>query len=116
MIFRKFLEGFASENKSLVKELFSRNLMACLMNQAAQEDRYLHLAAMKTLKCIEQTVEKIQELLLPILKELLGKFGAYNFDQRTNSKTIEKLSQWVVPANAELVLNLLREPVTTMTK
>jgi DNA polymerase phi len=114
MLFRKFLDSFGPEHKSLVKDLFTRNLMSCLMNQAAQEDRYLHLAATKTLKAIEQKVEKLPELLVPVLKELLGKHGAYNFDQRTKSKTVERLVQFSTPANAGTVLSMIREPVTSM--
>ncbi|RYP91250.1 hypothetical protein DL770_002642 [Monosporascus sp. CRB-9-2] len=116
MIFRKFLDGLRLGHQSLAKELFTRNFMICLMNQAAKEDRYLHLAAMKTLKSIEQCVEQSPELLLPVLQELLGKFGTYNFDQRTNSKTVEKLLQWVTPENAEAILKLLREPVVITKK
>ncbi|RYP70952.1 hypothetical protein DL769_004785 [Monosporascus sp. CRB-8-3] len=111
MIFRKFLDGLRLGHQSLVRELFARNFMTCLMNQAAKEDRYLHLAAVKTLKSIEQCVEQSPELLLPVLQELLGKFGTYNFDQRTNSKTVEKLLRWVTPENAETILKLLRGPV-----
>ncbi|KAI1639924.1 DNA polymerase phi-domain-containing protein [Biscogniauxia mediterranea] len=114
MIFQKFLHGFSSGERSLVKELFSRNLMKCLMNQASKEDRYLHRAALKSLQSIEKAVESSPELLIPILEELLGKLGAYDFDQRTNSKTVENLLQWATPTNAGKVLKLLRKPVTVM--
>lgn len=116
MIFRTFLDGLRSGQESLVQELFTRNLMTCLMNQAAKEDRYLHLAAVKTLKSIEQNVENSPRLLVPILKELLGKFGTYGFDQRTNSKTVEKLLQWTTSTNMQTVLKLIREPVVVMDK
>ncbi|KAI0456479.1 DNA polymerase phi-domain-containing protein [Xylaria acuta] len=114
MIFQKYLNGFASVDKSLVKELFTRNLMKCLINQAAKEDRYLHRAALKTLQSIEKAVEAHHELLIPILKELIGKLGLYDFDQRTASKTLESLLQWVTPANSKKVLKLLREPVLSL--
>ncbi|KAL7629651.1 DNA-directed DNA polymerase [Parahypoxylon ruwenzoriense] len=111
LIFQKFLEGLAAEHADLVRELFTRNLMKCLMNQAAKEDRYLHRAALKSLQSIEKAVQAAPEFLLPVLKELLGKHGAYDFDQRTNSKTIENLLQWATPANAWDVLKLLRDPI-----
>ncbi|KAI1302778.1 DNA polymerase phi-domain-containing protein [Xylaria venustula] len=114
MIFQKYIHGLASADKSLVKELFTRNLMKCLINQAAKEDRYLHRAALKTLQSIEKVVEAHPDLLLPVLKELIGKFGLYDFDQRTTSKTIESLLQWVTPANSKKVLKLLREPVSNL--
>ncbi|KAJ8130131.1 hypothetical protein O1611_g3500 [Lasiodiplodia mahajangana] len=114
MIFQKYLHGLVSVDKSLVKELFTRNLMKCLINQAAKEDRYLHRAALKTLQSIEKAVEAQPELLVPVLKELIGKFGLYDFDQRTASKTIEGLLHWVTPANSKKVLKLLREPVLNL--
>ncbi|KAI1780206.1 DNA polymerase phi-domain-containing protein [Hypoxylon cercidicola] len=114
MIFQKFLQAFTTENEKLVKELFTRNLMKCLINQAAKEDRYLHRAALKSLQSIEKVVQTSPELLLPVLKELLGKYGAYDFDQRTNTKTVENLLQWVTPANAKGVLKLLRDPAVVI--
>ncbi|KAI1272903.1 DNA polymerase phi-domain-containing protein [Xylaria sp. FL0933] len=114
MLFQKYIHVLAAADKSLVKELFTRNLMKCLINQAAKEDRYLHRAALKTLQSIEKAVEAHPELLIPTLKELIGKFGLYDFDQRTGSKTIEGLLQWTTPANSKEVLKLLREPVLNL--
>ncbi|KAJ3566165.1 hypothetical protein NPX13_g7242 [Xylaria arbuscula] len=114
MLFQKYIHGLASTDKTLVKELFTRNLMKCLINQAAKEDRYLHRAALKTLQSIEKAVETHPELLVVVLKELTGKHGLYDFDQRTASKTIENLLQWVTPANSKKVLKLLREPVMNL--
>ncbi len=107
MIFQKMLEG-ATDSPSIVQTLFSKNLMVCLMNQASKEDRYLHRAAIKALKSIEAAVEKAPPLLPTILKELLGKQGAYNFDQRTNTKTVEKSLQHTTPATVKPVLKLLQ--------
>ncbi|KAI1204243.1 DNA polymerase phi-domain-containing protein [Annulohypoxylon truncatum] len=111
VIFQKFLQGFASDKPNLARELFTRNLMKCLMNQAAKEDRYLHRAALKSLQSMEKAVQASPELLLPVLKEVLGKHGAYDFDQRTSTKTVESLLQWVTPDDAKNVLKLLRDPV-----
>ncbi|KAK4144885.1 DNA polymerase phi-domain-containing protein [Dichotomopilus funicola] len=103
MIFQKILEG-ANEHQSIVAALFSKNFMVSLMNQAAKEDRYLHRAAIKALKGIESVVETTPGLLPTVVKELLGKHGAYNFDQRTNTKTLEKLLQHTTPATVKSVL------------
>ncbi|KAI8958952.1 DNA polymerase phi-domain-containing protein [Daldinia sp. FL1419] len=111
VIFQKFIHGFATDKANFARELFTRNLMKCLMNQAAKEDRYLHRAALKGLQSIEKAVQASPELLLPVLTELLGKAGAYDFDQRTSTKTIENLLQWATPDNAKSVLKLLRDPV-----
>ncbi|KAI1266875.1 DNA polymerase phi-domain-containing protein [Xylariaceae sp. FL1019] len=114
MLFQKYLQSFASLEKALVKELFSRNLMKCLVNQAAKEDRYLHRASLKSLQSLEKSVEVNSGLLIPVLKELLGKFGLYDFDQRTNSKTIESLLQFVTAADSKKVLKLLQEPILNL--
>lgn len=81
------------------------------MNQAAKEDRYLHRAALKSIQSIEKAVQASPELLLPALKELLGKHGVYDFDQRTNTKTIENLLQWASPSNAKAILKFLQDPI-----
>ncbi|KAI1352379.1 DNA polymerase phi-domain-containing protein [Xylaria sp. FL0043] len=114
MLFQKYIQVLAAADKSLVKELFTRNLMKCLINQAAKEDRYLHRAALKTLQSIEKAVEAHPELSIPTLKELIGKFGLYDFDQRIGSKTIESLLQWTTPTNSKKILKLLREPVLNL--
>ncbi len=64
------LEG-RPESPFIVKHIFSKNLMACLMNQSAKEDRYLHRAAVKALKAIETEVERWPHLLEPVLRNLL---------------------------------------------
>ncbi|KAK4151493.1 DNA polymerase phi-domain-containing protein [Chaetomidium leptoderma] len=107
MIFQKMLEG-ATDSPSVVSNLFSKNLMVCLMNQASKEDRYLHRAALKALKAIEAVVETEPALLPIVLKELLGKQGAYNFEQRTNTKTVDKLLQQTTPATVKSVLKTLQ--------
>ncbi|KAI1814374.1 hypothetical protein GGS20DRAFT_548831 [Poronia punctata] len=116
MIFQKYLHAFASVDQSLVRELFTRNLMKCLINQAAKEDRYLHRAALKTLNTIEKTVEAQPELLMPVLKELMGKHGVYEFDRLTTSSTVGGILQSVTPANVKKVLKFLREPVLSLKK
>jgi DNA polymerase phi len=107
MIFQKMLEG-ATDSPYIVSALFSKNLMVSLMNQAAREDRYLHRAALKALKSIEAVVEKAPAILPVVLKELLGKHGAYNFDQRTNTKTVEKVLQHTTPSTVKHVLKTLQ--------
>jgi DNA polymerase phi len=107
MIFQKMLEGTA-EFPDMVTALFSQNFVGCLMNQAAREDRYLHRAALKALKGIETTVEKHPKLLPTVLKQLLSEYGAYNFDQRTNTKTVDKILQQTTPATVKAVVKLLK--------
>ncbi|KAH8891864.1 hypothetical protein GQ53DRAFT_719605 [Thozetella sp. PMI_491] len=106
MVFQLMLEG-SPELPFIVKTIFSKNLMSCLMNQSAKEDRYLHRAAVKALKAIETEVEKRPHLIEPVLRNLLGNHGSYNFDQRTSSKTVEKVLQNTTPANLQSIMGLL---------
>lgn len=110
MIFQKFLEAGLSY-PHITHNLFSQNLLTCLMNQAAKQDRYLHRAATKALKGIEQAADSDRDLVPVIIQFLLGKQGAYNFDQRSNSKTVDKLLHLTRPQHAQEVINALRQLV-----
>lgn len=112
MIFQKFLET-GLPHPHIVHNLFSQNFTTCLMNQAAKQDRYLHRAATKALKAIEHAADQNRDLVPTIVQYLLGKHGAYNFDQRTNSKTVDKLLQLTKPKHAQEVIKTIRELVLT---
>ncbi|GAO18123.1 uncharacterized protein UV8b_02917 [Ustilaginoidea virens] len=113
MVFQKMLAGLA-EVPSKLQVLFSRNLMSCLLNQAAKEDRYLHRAATKSLKTVEAVVSEHPALLAPVLKNLLGKNGSYTLDQRTNCKTASTLLQNVNEQNMAAVLAVIKQPMKTL--
>ncbi|KAF4988923.1 hypothetical protein FGRMN_9458 [Fusarium graminum] len=113
MVFQKMLEGLVDLPAHL-EGLFSKNLTLCLMNQAAKEDRYLHRAATKALKAIESTTSAHPSTLVPILKSLLGENGAYNFDQRTNTKTIDRILQNVSGETGEEAIEIIRKPLGTI--
>lgn len=107
MIFQKFLEGGLSY-PHIVQNLLSQNLTTCLINQAAQQDRYLHRAATKALKAIERAADTNPDVVPVMLQFLVGKPGIYNFDQKTNSKTVDKLLHATAPAQAPEVIKTLR--------
>jgi DNA polymerase phi len=113
MVFQKMLDGLSNQEDK-IRFLFSKNLMLCLMNQALKEDRYLHRAAIKALKAIEGTVTAQPASLVPVLASLLGKNGAYNFDQRTNSKTVDRLLTNVNETNEAQVIEVLRQPLASL--
>ncbi|KAF4954126.1 hypothetical protein FGADI_5448 [Fusarium gaditjirri] len=115
MVFRTMLEGL-SELPAHIEVLFSKNLTLCLMNQASKEDRYLHRAANKALKEIEVTTSMHPATLVPILKGLLGENGAYNFDQRTNTRTVNQILQNVSGETGEEILKIIRTPLGTIAK
>lgn len=101
---------------SLLQILFSKNLMTSLMNQAAKEDRYLHRAAIKTLKAIEGAVSSHPSALVPVLESLLSRNGAYNFDQRTSTKTIDKLLQNFNLENDKGTLKIIQAPIASLSQ
>lgn len=113
MVFQKVLEGLLGF-PAYLEHLFSKNFTLCLMNQACKEDRFLHRAAVKALKAIESAVSIEPFALVPILKSLLGKNGAYNFDQRTSTKTMERLLQNITKDNEKEVLKIIRRPVPSL--
>lgn len=110
MIFQKFLEAGIS-HPHITHNVFSQNLLTCLMNQAAKQDRYLHRAATKALKAIEQAADADRDLVPVIIQFLLGKQGAYNFDQRSNCKTVDKLLHLTRPQHAQEIIKTLRQLV-----
>ncbi|KAM5355893.1 hypothetical protein ACJ41O_002539 [Fusarium nematophilum] len=113
MVFQKMLEGLVDLPAHL-ERLFSKNLSLCLMNQAAKEDRYLHRAATKALKAIESIASARPSTLPSILKSLLGKNGTYNFDQRTSTKTVDRILQNVTGETGEEVLRIIRKPIDAL--
>lgn len=114
-VFQKFLESYAT-HPALLQTLFSKNLMTSLMNQAAKEDRYLHRAAIKTLKAIEAAVSSQPSNLVPVLENLLSKNGIYNFDQRTNTKTIDRLLQNFNLENDKGCLKIIQSPIASLSQ
>lgn len=115
MVFQKMLEGLVDQ-KSKVDKLFSKNLLSCLMNQAAKEDRYLHRAAVKALKAIENTVAAHPKSLTTVLRNLLTGNGVYAFDQRTSSKTIDRLLQHSSSISEKRILEVLQLPLPSLAK
>ncbi|EEA26180.1 DNA-directed DNA polymerase [Talaromyces marneffei ATCC 18224] len=76
--------------------IFTKNVVRCLMNQLAVEDRYLHRMAVKAAKTIQKRVSKEPSFASVAVKGLLS--GSLQFDQITKTKTVEKI---VLEADAE---------------
>ena len=115
MIFQTALQAFAAKGE-LPLDIFSAKMMACLMNQAAKEDRYLHRAALKVLKGFEGLVSSSPELVLPVLNGLLGPTGDFAFDQRTHTKTVDKINSHVRPEDEKTIVKMLRKRLLTSLK
>lgn len=95
----------------------TKNLVRCLMNQLAVEDRYLHRMAVRASKAIQSRVSKEPGFAAAAVRGLMGTSGAVNFDQATKTKTVEKI---VIEANRNalqeivpLFEQLIRRPGTS---
>mgnify|MGYP002717880839 CR=1 FL=1 len=117
LLFNRILNDGGSQQASLI---FTKNLMRCLTNQLAVEDRYLHRMAVKVAKAIQARVSKEPEFAAAAIRGLMGTSGTLNFDQATKTKTVEKI---VAEANHEALEEivpffekLIQNPGTTEEK
>ncbi|KAL2827137.1 putative DNA polymerase V [Aspergillus cavernicola] len=101
LLFNKVLNEQSLQLASLV---FTKNLVRCLTNQLAVEDRYLHRMAVKAAKSIQIRVSKEPEFAAASIKGLMGSAGSVNFDQVTKTKTVEKI---VSEANLDALNQIL---------
>jgi len=114
LLFNKILNDGSPQQAS---HLFTKNLVRCLMNQLAVEDRYLHRMAVKASKAIPARVSKEPSFAAAAVRGLIKTSGTINFDQTTKTKTVEKI---VTEANLEalqeivpMLEQLLSRPGTT---
>jgi DNA polymerase phi len=96
--FLLFIKVINESPLQLASLVFTKNLVRCLTNQLAVEDRYLHRMAVKAAKSIQGRVAKDPEFAAASVIGLMGSAGSVNFDQATKTKTIEKI---VVEANLD---------------
>lgn len=114
LLFTKVLNDGSPQQAS---HIFTKNLVRCLMNQLAVEDRYLHRMAVKASKAIPARVSKEPSFAAAAVRGLMKTSGTINFDQATKTKTVEKI---VTEANLEalqeivpMLEQLLSRPGTT---
>lgn len=88
----------------LASQVFTRNLVRCLTNQLAVDDRYLHKMAAKSAKTIQARVAKEPEFAGASVVGLMGSAGSVNFDQVTKTKTVEKI---VAEANLDALKQIV---------
>jgi DNA polymerase phi len=87
--------------------IFTKNLVRCLINQLAVEDRYLHRMAVKTAKTIQKRVSTEPEFAAAAVNGLLGASGSFQFDQITKTKTVEKIVIDAGPQSLKKIVQLL---------
>lgn len=91
--FLLFQQLFSRTPEAFLSSLFTDNFKRCLINQLASKDRYLHLAAEKSIKFIFKRVELEPSTAFAPLKAFLATslHGKLSFDQLTKTKTVERL-------------------------
>lgn len=109
LLFQKMLND-ASDYNELLTTIFSPNLIRCLINHLSQEDRFLHRAAEKSLKAVQQMAEDHPHTIPTVLPKLITGNGIYNFDQVTKSKTIDKMIGLATGKDAETVVQIALKP------
>ncbi|KAL4985234.1 DNA polymerase phi-domain-containing protein [Aspergillus falconensis] len=102
--FSLFIKVINEHSLQLASLVFTKNLVRCLTNQLAAEDRYLHRMAVKAAKAIQARVAKEPEFAAASVKGLMGSAGSVNFDQITKTKTVEKI---VSEANLDALKTIL---------
>lgn len=76
----------------------------------SKEDRFLHRAAEKSIRTLQQTAEANPHTIPVILPKLISGSGFYNFDQITKTKTVDKMLGWAHGKDAEAVVQMLLRP------
>ena len=93
-----------------LSNLFTKNLMRCLINQLALPERYLHRAAEKSIKAIFARARSNTNTNAPLLKALLDPVnGEINFDKSTKTKTVEKLTSILNDPAFEQVVEIYQD-------
>ena len=112
-VFQKVLGSLITQRSKLAC-IFSKNFLGCLINQTAKEDRFLNRAAEKSLSALESAVAARPASLPSVLDNLLGKNGAYAFDQRTGTKTVANLLRNLDSENEKESFEIIRRPVNRL--
>ncbi len=95
---------------NIVFDLFTTNLMRCLINQLASPERYLHRVAEKSIKALLARARSNPDTKAPFLKALLDPVnGDINFDKITKTKTVETLTSIVDDPAFEQVVKIYED-------
>ncbi len=109
LLFQKMLQD-TPNYPELMTSIFSANLVRCLINHMSKEDRFLHRAAEKSIRTLQQVAEASPHTIPVILPKLISGSGFYNFDQITKTKTVEKMLGWANGRDAETVVEIIMKP------
>ncbi|KAI9838516.1 MAG: DNA-directed DNA polymerase [Sclerophora amabilis] len=118
--FSLFSKVMTEHSKDAIPDVFSKNMMRCLINQLSNRERYLHRTALKTLKTIHARVEREPGVADIMLFGLISGHGIGNFDQVTKTKTVATLLSQANPDALTHVVRhfdgLIQNPATQDTK
>ncbi|KAF2478113.1 uncharacterized protein BDR25DRAFT_207690 [Lindgomyces ingoldianus] len=89
--FKLFAKLITSAPTWAIPSLFSPNMMRSLVNQSKKGERFLHAAALASLKAIQFRVEREPSSAAPIFLALTSKNGNLDFDKITRTKTLEQI-------------------------
>lgn len=109
LVFMKILNEAPSQ---FAGQIFTKNLVRCLMNQMADKERYLNRMAVKAAKTIQTRVAKEPEFAAAAAGGLMGPSGSVNFDQITKSNTVEKVVVEAGPEALKTIVDLLANFIT----
>ncbi|KAF2204935.1 hypothetical protein GQ43DRAFT_453433 [Delitschia confertaspora ATCC 74209] len=76
-----------------IPALFSPNLTRSLINQSKDGDRFLHAAALASLKAIKARAQNEPASAASLFIALTSKHGVIDFDKLTKTKTLEQIVQ-----------------------
>ncbi|KAI9803822.1 MAG: hypothetical protein M1825_001702 [Sarcosagium campestre] len=83
-----FSEIIRDAPKEYIRDVFTKNMTRCIINQLSNGERYLHRTAVRSLKDVHTRLASDPDLALDVVTGLETGNGAYNFDQITKTKTI----------------------------
>lgn len=78
-------------SNDVLPTMFTQNFMKCWMNHLSSEDRYLHKAALRVAKQVQEVTKANSMVGFALLSQLLGSNGSRNFDKVTKTKTVENI-------------------------
>ncbi|GAO49686.1 DNA polymerase V [Saitoella complicata NRRL Y-17804] len=97
-----------------MKDTLTKNILRTIINHAADNERYLHKAAKRSLSAYQAYAESHPSEIAAMVKCIVGKNGTPNFDRITKSKLVETIMPMAdaegLKALAGMFLEMIRVP------
>jgi DNA polymerase phi len=85
-IFSLILPNVTAEQVPLI---FTPHFMRCLINSLSSKEAFLNKQARQTTTTLLELAQERPQIALPLVMQLLGKYGHFKFDSLTKTKTVE---------------------------